>query len=89
MFLVVFHHLQEEEEVRGEVMVLLDEDDMSSKIFGCPEMLEDPVEFPPPVVFSLGVLSLSVVAVYVWPARVGAVTARVPEQQRETSHCVL
>ena len=79
MFLVVLHHLQEEEEVRGEVMVLLDEDDMSSKIFGCPEMLEDPVEFPPPVVFSLGVVSLSIVSMYVWPARVGAVTTRVPE----------
>ena len=79
MFLVVFHHLQEEEEVRGEVMVLLDEDDMSSKIFGCPEMLEDPVEFPPPVVFSLRDCRLSVVTMNIRPPGVGTIASRVPQ----------
>ena len=59
-------------------MVLLDEDDMSGEIFSYRQMLEDPVKFPPPVMFSLTIFSLSVMTMNIRPAGVGTVTARVP-----------
>ena len=43
MFLVIFHHVQQEEKVRSQVMVFLDEDDVPGEIFCYLEMMEDPV----------------------------------------------
>ena len=43
MFLIIFHHVKQEEKIRSQVMVFLDEDDVSSEIFCYCEMMEDPV----------------------------------------------
>ena len=51
-------------------MVFFDEDDMAGEIFCYGEMLEDPVQFPPPVVFSLRDRRLSVVTMNIRPPRV-------------------
>ena len=59
-------------------MILLDEDDMASEIFSDGEMLEDPVEFPPPVVFSLRHCRLSVVTMDIRPPGVGTIASWVP-----------
>ena len=59
-------------------MVFLDEDDMSGEIFGYCEVLEDPVKFPPPVMFSLTILGLSVMTMNIRPPGVGTITAWVP-----------
>ena len=61
-------------------MVFLDEDDMSGEIFRYCQMLEDPVKFPPPVMFSLTIFGLSVMTVNIGPPGVCAIAARVPEQ---------
>ena len=76
---MIYHHLQQLEEVWSQEMVLLEEDDMSSEILCYSEVVEDICQFPPPVVFCLAVFSFSIMAVYVWPPGVGAVSARISE----------
>ena len=61
-------------------MVFLDEDDVSGEILCYCETLEDPVQFPPPVVFGLTILGLAVMTVDIWPPGVGTVGPRVPGQ---------
>ena len=58
-------------------MVFLDKEDVPSEIFCYCEMLKDPVQFPPPVMFGLTIFGLSVMAVDIRPPGVCAVTARV------------
>ena len=79
MFLIIFHHVKKEKEVRSQVVVFLDEDDMSGEIFSYCETLEDPVKFPPPVMFSLTVFGLSVMTMNIRPRGVGTVSAGKPE----------
>ena len=67
-------------------MVFLYEDDVSGEIFCYCETLEDPVQFPPPVVFGLTILGLAVMTVDIWPAGVGTVGPRVPGQWTVSNH---
>ena len=60
-------------------MVFLYEDDMSGEIFCYCQTLEDPVKFPPPVMFSLSIFGLSVMTMNIRPPGVRTVSARKPE----------
>ena len=79
MFLIIFHHVKKQKEVRSQVVVFLDEDNMSGEIFSYCQTLEDPVKFPPPVMFSLTVFGLSVMTMNIRPAGVRTISAWKPE----------